>query len=119
MNKPHPDTIEKDLENEFDKKFYEGDRNSTYCKKHKYFATPFEIKQFIAKNFIDKRVLREEIEKIEGLNKLLKQCRHKMEGMKGFTVCCIYCDQSLDEIISITYNHALDKVLDLDLVKDK
>ena len=28
---------------EFKKEFYEGERNSIHCKKHKFFATSFEI----------------------------------------------------------------------------
>jgi hypothetical protein len=38
-----------DIDNldKFDEKFYEGERNSVYCKAHKLFATPTELKFFI------------------------------------------------------------------------
>lgn len=34
------------IEQDFKELFYEGERNSTYCKKHKTLATPHEIKEF-------------------------------------------------------------------------
>lgn len=40
-------TQENEWREQFDKTFYEGERNSVCCKKHKAFATPIEIKTFI------------------------------------------------------------------------
>lgn len=34
-------------EERFDEKFYEGERNSVNCHKHKIYATPSELKSFI------------------------------------------------------------------------
>lgn len=40
-------TQQSTIEERFNEYFYEGDRNSVMCKKHKSFATPFEIIRFI------------------------------------------------------------------------
>lgn len=49
------------MQERFDEQFYEGDRNSIHCRKHKVYATPGEIKVFIQseidldrKRFVDK-----------------------------------------------------------------
>ena len=42
-------------EERFDKEFYEGERNATCCKKHKAYATPFEVKRFISKELSQAR----------------------------------------------------------------
>jgi len=39
--------ILKRVDERFDEKFYEGESNSVFCKAHKLYATPLEIKQFI------------------------------------------------------------------------
>ena len=46
--------MNKELEKKFDEEFYEGENNSVFCKKHKIFATPYEIKSFINTHFIAK-----------------------------------------------------------------
>jgi hypothetical protein len=38
---------QEEINKRFDDKFYEGERNSVFCKEHKTFATPHEIKEFI------------------------------------------------------------------------
>lgn len=43
----------KEKEEKFDENFYEGERNSVYCKKHKVFATPYELKAFSKQSLID------------------------------------------------------------------
>lgn len=49
----HPELSEqppenKDWEEEFDKKFYEGNNNSIHCRDHDIYVTPLEMKNFIA-----------------------------------------------------------------------
>jgi hypothetical protein len=40
-------TKDHEMEKLFNEKFYEGENNSVYCAKHRIYATPFEIKQFL------------------------------------------------------------------------
>ena len=61
-NKDWREEIEKD----FDELFFEGERNSVYCKKHKVLATPFEVKSFA--RFQLEKILKskqEEIKKVK------------------------------------------------------
>lgn len=49
--------------NDFDEVFYEGDRNSVYCKKHKALATPIEVRNwniFCIKQALQSLISREE-----------------------------------------------------------
>ncbi len=45
-------THKQSILDEFDEKFYEGDSNAIHCSKHKYYATPTEIKAFISRALV-------------------------------------------------------------------
>jgi len=52
-----------EIEKDFDELFFEGERNSVYCKKHKVLATPFEVKSFA--RFQLEKILKSKQEEME------------------------------------------------------
>lgn len=60
----------KEVKKEFNKHFYEGERNSVYCKKHNLFATPGELKDFID-SVVDKTYTQAKLEVVEEIEKFI------------------------------------------------
>jgi len=79
-NKDWREEIEKD----FDELFFEGERNSVYCKKHKVLATPYEVKSFA--RFQVEKILKSKQEEIEGeMEKMIKKNTYRhTAGCRGF-----------------------------------
>lgn len=55
-------TLENIIEKQFNAKFYEGQGNGVYCKKHKFLATPIEIKSLLRSSYSE--LLGEVVEEI-------------------------------------------------------
>lgn len=51
---------------EFDKNFYEGERNSVYCREHELLASPKEIKAFLLSSLT--QIRQETLEEIERID---------------------------------------------------
>lgn len=84
---PQPESWEE----KYEEYFYEGERNSVNCRKHKIYATPSELKSFIRSETqkayqegYDKG--REELEK-----ELCQSGNHKFVPCDEFEPTCIRC----------------------------
>jgi len=71
--------IKRDVDEEFNKHFYEGERNSVYCKKHNLFATPCELKCFLA-SVVDKVYSQAKLEVVEEMKKMFWEMYKKEMG---------------------------------------
>lgn len=83
---------QKDILSDFDEKFYEGERNSVFCKKHEVFATPFEIKSYIRSK------IQEVLERVkEGINKCKEE--ENNQGSYKYDECYDECIEVVDKMI--------------------
>lgn len=83
---PSPSPEARKWECDWNEKFYEGESNSVCCRKHKIFATPVEIKRFIAQTIArEVEAERERIAReIRGLIKLSKTDWPALEDLLTF-----------------------------------
>lgn len=95
------------VEERFNEYFYEGDRNSVMCKKHKAFATPIEIIRFANSEIqlAEQKAMEEErtriIEIIEKHKENIKEPCVCVPGEETCYVCSSeYQDEDLQDIIN-------------------
>ena len=101
-NKPmeNKDWME-EIEKDFDELFFEGERNSVYCKKHKVLATPYEVKSFA--RFQVEKILKSKQEEIEGEMGRMKKV-HKFKVTEVEDITKESYNQALDDLKPIISN---------------
>jgi hypothetical protein len=83
-----------EVKKEFNKHFYEGERNSVYCKKHNLFATPGELKDFID-SVVDKTYTQAKLEVVEEIEEWLNKNADTNDG-NGFRQLSTYYLEKLE-----------------------
>ena len=83
--------IKKRIGEEFNEYFYEGERNSVYCKKHNLFATPCELKCFLD-SVVDKVYSQAKLEVMEEIEKFITSYRIRHSESYTTTAEELGCD---------------------------